>query len=104
MVDEGAGGLSVAAIERCIDNWETETQDGDEIPAARAELAALQAAATETSALRAALAGLLGGINVYDRPDPNQSMCRGLHTLRMVDEAIALIARENPHRDKENAV
>jgi hypothetical protein len=44
MATDGAGGLSTAAIERCIDNWETETQDGDEIPAARAELAALRAA------------------------------------------------------------
>jgi hypothetical protein len=41
MATDGAGGLSTAAIERCIDNWETETQDGDEIPAARAELVAL---------------------------------------------------------------
>jgi hypothetical protein len=55
MASEGAGGLSTEAIERCIDNWETETQDGAEIPAARAELAALQAAVIETGALRAAL-------------------------------------------------
>jgi hypothetical protein len=41
MGTEGAGGLSTTAIERCIDNWETETRDGAEIPAAHAELAAL---------------------------------------------------------------
>jgi hypothetical protein len=56
MADTGAGGLSTAAIERCIDNWEVETQDGDEIPAARAELAALVEAAGRATALAAALA------------------------------------------------
>jgi hypothetical protein len=42
---EGAAGLSTTAIETCIVGWADETQDGDEIPAARVELAALQAAA-----------------------------------------------------------
>jgi hypothetical protein len=50
MASEGAGGLSTAAIERCIGNWGMETQDGDEIPAARAELAALLAEAGRATA------------------------------------------------------
>jgi hypothetical protein len=48
---EATGGLSTTAIERCIDNWETETQDGAEIPAARAELAALTARAGRAATL-----------------------------------------------------
>jgi hypothetical protein len=58
MATEGAGGLSTTAIERCIDNWETETQDGAEIPAARAELAALVGEAGRATALAAALVEL----------------------------------------------
>jgi hypothetical protein len=57
MATEGAGGLSTTAIERCIDNWADETQDGDEIPAARAELAALVEAAGYGAGLTAALIG-----------------------------------------------
>jgi hypothetical protein len=52
---EGAGGLSITAIERCIDNWETETQDGAEIPAAHAELAALVERAGRVAALEGTL-------------------------------------------------
>jgi hypothetical protein len=56
MATEGAGGLSTTAIERCIDNWADETQDGDEIPAARAELAALTTIAERACAWAAAYA------------------------------------------------
>jgi hypothetical protein len=55
VASEGAGGLSTTAIERCIDNRETETQDGAEIPAAHAELAALVERAGRVAALEGAL-------------------------------------------------
>jgi hypothetical protein len=94
METEGAGGLTTTAIERCIDNWADETQDGAEIPAARAELAALLDRAGQVGPLRAALSGLLGGIDRDDRPHPGQSLCRGLHTLDMVDRAIAPVVAD----------
>jgi hypothetical protein len=90
MATEGATGLSTEALEDVID-WREQSHNAQ---AARAELAVLQAAAQRAGALAAALSGLLGGINVYDRPDPGQSMCRGLHTLRAVDEAIALVVAD----------
>jgi hypothetical protein len=76
MADTGAGGLGTTAIERCIDNWETETQDGAEIPAAHAELAALRAAAqratalaAENARLRAAIAHFVAPIDPDDRAE-----------------------------------
>jgi hypothetical protein len=88
MATERAGGLSTTAIEWCIDGWDEQRTGDGQAEKARAQLAALLA---DNAALRAALSGLLGGIERDDRPHAGQSLCRGLRTLDLVDEAIALV-------------
>jgi hypothetical protein len=89
----GAGGLSVEALEDVID-WREQFHNAQ---AARAELAALVAAAGQVGPLRAALGGLLGGIVREARVPDSPSLVRATHTLRAVDEAIAaLLADAGP--------
>jgi hypothetical protein len=56
MATEGAGGLSVAAIEWCIDGWDERDSGDGQAARAREQLAALREVAGRAAALAAALA------------------------------------------------